>query len=989
MFRRTLLLALAAASLGAALLAWRYLHVGVAPESVAEAVAPRVLPPTPPASERLARIDARLRLPPDRRALAAIAEVRRLVRGGAPREAEAVYASGSWKITHDGELLGMLSAYPRFSALLALLDQWAAKEREQRGALKLGEKLEIRPELQKQLDRFDDGAAFEVLAAVDAKWRSRRASVGDLLAATEALAQLCAILPHDFAAADGLASRAFASLALARQLAPERTQRAEITLAFATGYWTHAREIAESLPRDEPLAAFVRGDLESLERVAVSGDSRDADFFHGARLARSRPSAEWVAWFGTLERKLARRTAVIGTGLALGDAASGDFAPELYAAVLLDQLRVPDDERPEAVLTQCDALSARFEEQARAYTGPFADAALYADAYRAACLSALYRKLAFFVETVDRPDAALALARSLPQDARPDLAALRDWTELVAGHDARGRDPELLAKAIARPGLALEQRWALLRRAVAPFAADDPRRGDLADAASTWLDSRADGRLFAGELARDVYRDPDLEEKLFAAAVDLDGVERAALVSQVAGFQRDWQPLWAMAGSSAYRVDERMAALAALERQTPLESVRLRIGYERLLVGNPEHEALRRQFARFLEHGLADRRAARNVLFPILAAHKDADLEATHLAGAIALLHLEDGNARAAWALVENRLAGNAVPSAATRAQIALGNLARAEEIARAALARDPSSLPAAAELASVLWESGRNAEAAELVAKAPRVVPDNERCWHLCRAFTRTFHGKPTAEVEVAFRELIDEQVDYALLRGTVDSYRTSAAAETAFALGNLIHFPDAAIEIHTESYKTLKQLRGEVEALAWLATRIPPEELAAAAPIFYLRGADELLWKLIDGPHPQGGSETWLLRAAAYVRAKHPTPTQHSALLEYFGAHQDSTDEQLGAALLGLLDAHALLERSRTETELSRAAYLLGSRAEGAGDFHGAMRLYQLALSSRQRTVGRDLAHEAVTRIDALDTSLDALEAERAPTRKLTAGR
>ncbi|MEX2206482.1 MAG: tetratricopeptide repeat protein [Myxococcota bacterium] len=991
MSRGAIVLVLVVAAMGAGgwLLATKYLRLGAVPESSAsgEEAARRALAPT--VSARLARLDARLRLPPDRRAIAAVAEIQKLVRGGEPKQAEVAYASGSWRVTHEGEMVGVLSGFPRFSALLALLDPWAAKQREQRGALKLGKETKIRPELQKQLDRFDDGAAFEVLAAVDAKWRSRRASAGDLLAATEALAQLCAILPNDFPATDGLASRAFASLALARQLAPERTQRAEITLAFATGYWTHAREIAEGLPWDEPLAAFVRGDLQSLERVAVSGDSRDADFFHGARLARSRPGAEWVAWFGTLERKLARRTAVVGTGLALGDAASGDFVPELYAAVLLDPLRVPDDERPEAVLTQCEALHARIEKKGRAFAGPFADAALYAGAYRAACLSALYRKLVYFVETVDRPDAALALARSLPQDARPDLEALRGWTELVARSEARARDPEAFAKAIAEPALAMEQRWALVRRAVAPFGADDPQRSDVADAASTWLDSRASGRLFAGELARDVYRDPDLEEKLFAAAVDLDGVERAALVSQVAGFRRDWQPLWAMAGSSAYRVDERMAALAALERQTPLEAVRLRIGYERLLVGNSENEALRRQFARFLEHGLADRRAARNVLFPILAGHKDADLESTHLAGAIALLHLEDGNARAAWALVENRLAGNVVPSAATRAQIALGNLTRAEEIARAALARDPNSLPAAVELASVLWESGRNAEAAELVAKAPRVVPDNERCWHLCRAFTRTFHGKPIAEVEVAFRELIDEQVDYALLRGTVDSYRTSAAAETAFALGILIHYPDAAIEIHTDSYKTLKQVRGEAEALAWVSTKIPGEQLAAAAETFYLRGADELLWKLIDHPHPQGGSATWLLRAAAYVRAKHPTPTQRSALLEYFRAHQETPEERLGAALLGLIDAHALLERSRTETELSRAAYLLGSRAEGAGDFHAAMRLYQLALTSKQRTLGRDLAHEAVTRINALDTSLDALEADRAPTRKLTAGR
>ena len=488
----------------------------------------------------------------------------------------------------------------------------------------------------------------------------------------------------------------------------------------------------------------------------------------------------------------------------------------------------------------------------------------------------------------------------MPERASPALAALRDWTELVAGDGARGSDAAELSKAIANPLLSMEQRFALARRAVARLAADDPARSDVADAAAAWLDSRASGRLFAAELARDVYRDPDLEERLFASTADLDGVEHAALVSQVAGFRRDWQPLWSMAGSDEYRVDERMAALAELEDQKPLESVRLRIGYERLLVRNADNEALRRQFARFLEE-LGDRRAARNVLLPILAAHEGRET-ADATAATIAQLHLEEGNARAAWALVEARLSGAAVQAAATRAQVVLGNLARAEEIARAAHARDPHSLAAAAELASVLWEARRNAEAAELVARLRTQGSDSDRCWHFCRAFARTLRGKPAAEVEAAFRELVAAQLDYPFLQGTIDTFHASAEVETAFALGNLMSFPETATEIHTASYKSLKRSRGEAEAIAWLATKIPREELGAAAATFYRRDADELLWKLIDDPDRQGGSATWLLRAAAFVRERYPAVAHRSALLEYFGAHQETPDEQLGAALVGL---------------------------------------------------------------------------------------
>jgi hypothetical protein len=288
-----------------------------------------------------------------------------------------------------------------------------------------------------------------------------------------------------------------------------------------------------------------------------------------------------------------------------------------------------------------------------------------------------------------------------------------------------------------------------------------------------------------------------------------------------------------------------------------------------------------------------------------------------------------------------------------------------------------------------VLWEAKRNAEAAQLIAKLPAGASDSDRCWHVCRAFARTFRGRPSAEVEAAFGELVAAQLDYRLLQGTIDTFHAAAEVETAFALGNHLKVPSAAHEILTASYKSLAQARGEAEALAWIATKIPREELGAAAPVFYERGADELLWKLVDDPDQQGGAATWLLRAAAFARERHPSVSHRTALVAHFSAPQTTWDGQLGAALLGLADARELLERAETEADLSRAAYLLGTRAEGANDLRAALRLYQLALTTRRQTPGRDLAHEAVTRITSRDVSLDALIAERAPAPTLRAKR
>lgn len=990
MSRRPVVLALVALALGATLLASKYLRWETEARRPA-APAARLRPLEPSVAERLARIDGRLRLPPDRRAMAAVGEIRRLVLGGPSPEAEASYASGSWKIAHEGEPIGVLSGFPRFSALLSLLDEWAARERAKPGAVQLVRDPEIRPELQGRLNRFDDAAAFEVLSEVDAIWREGRASVGDLLAATEALAQLCAILPRDLPAADRLAARAFASLALARQHAAERTLRAEITLAFATGYVTHARAIAERLPGEEALTAFIRADLAALERASRSSRSGHVDFLYGARLASARPIEEWIAWHEQLPRKRALQTAVVRTALEEPAVPAGQFVPELYATVLLTRFGVPLDKgrRTESVLTRCDVLSTRLEKAAQGQKGPFADSALYADSYREACVFALYRKLAFFLDGLKHPDAALELARSLPQGAGPDLETLRDWTELVAGDGASNRDAARLSKALANPLLGAAPHRALARRGVAALTAADPRRFDVADAAAARLDSRASGRLFAGELARDVYRDPALEERLYAATVDLDGVERATLVSEVASLRRDWEALWSMAESPAYRLDERMAALGALEQQKPIEAARVRRGYEDLLQGNPDSAPLRRQFARYLDEQLGNHRAARNVLLPILTALEADDPAADALAATIARLHLEDGDARSAWELLEPRLAGAAARSAATRAQIALGNLDRAEEIVRATVARDPYSLSAAADLSAVLWGAKRFAEAAQVIAKFPSGASDSDRCWSFCRAFVRTFTGKPSGEAEAAFRELVAARPGDPLLLGTVVTFREAAEAETAFALGHLIRSPGRILEIHTESYKSLKELRGQAEAVRWLATKIPGEKLAAAAKVYYSREADELLWRLVGDPDVQGGSTTWLLRAAAFVRERKPDPAHRAALAAYFGAHQKTADEQLGAALIGLIDEDALLAGARSEADLSKAAYFLGARAEGARDFHRAMRLYQLALASHHRTPGRGLAHQAVARIQGLHASLDVLAAERAPSAILASGR
>jgi hypothetical protein len=431
-----------------------------------------------------------------------------------------------------------------------------------------------------------------------------------------------------------------------------------------------------------------------------------------------------------------------------------------------------------------------------------------------------------------------------------------------------------------------------------------------------------------------------------------------------------------MAESPAYRLDERMAALAALEQQKPIESRALERGYEDLLQGNAESEPLRRQFARYLDERLGNHRAARNVLLPILAAQKDHGLASDALAASIARLHLEDGDANGAWALLEPRLSGMAASSAATRAQIMLGNLERAEEIARAAYARDPHSLAAAADLGAVFWGAKRHAEAAKVIAEFPSAASDSDRCWHFCRAFVRTFTGRPFAEPEAAFRELIAARLDPALLLGTIATFRSSAEAKTAFALGKLMS-DRSTHRGQGDRTRPGDARQGQSRALAGEGSRATgwPRR-----PIYRRQTASVEALPRSDVP---GGSAT-AARAAAFVREQ-ARPASRGA--RHTSARRRRRTNGSGP-LVGLIDAEALLA-THARRRSQRAAYFLGARAEGARDFRGAMRLYQLALASPQRSPGRRLAHQAVGRIQGLRTSLDVLASERAPAAVLASGR
>ncbi|HXZ86058.1 MAG TPA: hypothetical protein VEI82_11270 [Myxococcota bacterium] len=598
-----------------------------------------------------------MRLPPDARALHALGEISALLGGESPTPAEAAFASGSWMITQRGAQVGLLSAYPSFESILSLLEQWAEHERARPGAVSLARNPKPDAELARLLSTFDDAAAFEVLEKVDARWAKGRASVGDLLAASEALAQLALLFPNGSLAKDAVEARALGSLALAKTYAPGATLRIEAQIAHALDYGADARAAGAQLPESDPLRAFLFRDVPALERaVAQKSASPETLFLYGRALVLGSEPDEWIEWYQGLSKRQKWTASVAVAPVDVGSVPTGHGAANLYAAILLTRsgVSIPDAEGFDAPLLLCPQLGAAVAARAKGRPGRFADAAFERAAYEGACIAALRAKLTFYVDWLGDPASALALAKKLPREGAPELADLRSWTELVAG---RSRDLSALEKRLAQPStLAPSERDRLSGRALAllPLRMGSQAM-DVADSLARSLDSRPASREIASRLAMDVYRDSGLAEDLYGATSDAFGDDRPDLRAYLASFRGDLKTLWSIAESPDQPARILRDALRDLDVDP--DRPRLRAAYEAAIGKHPDDQTLRRDFATFLGKKLDDHEAAREELRAVLGTHPDG-LVADVIISEVARLYRLDKRYGDSWALVAPRLEG-------------------------------------------------------------------------------------------------------------------------------------------------------------------------------------------------------------------------------------------------------------------------------------------------------------------------------------------
>lgn len=928
----------------------------------------RLAPPTRPGSsqptiaglqpsveERLASIDGRFRLEPDRRALHAVVELERLLNAqDAPAEGALptrVYDAARWEIRIGERAVGTLPAMPAFHHLLDLLDARVNAASAQALGPKLASQSGAGDTDVERLGAFDDRAVFDRLARIDARWSAGKASVADLRQAAHALAELSLLLADDFELADFLHGRALAVLALARRHGHSEVVRAECMLALAMGYSSHAKSLEPALRAGDPLIAYMHRDVASLRSDASRSDKPEARFFYGSALSLQSNVVEWTEWLDSLGSD--------AWSLSLLRAFSNDpdlntsrWLPDLIIVRILQMLdlEISSDDTKE-VFSRADQLEAKLGRRASSFSGPIATPALYRAFYRALIFNAFAQKIDFYDRILSSRPALLELAHSLAQTPDADVAVVGQFAEMRARLEVDSPSTSRGWALFENPSvLGPEQRIQISYELARAIRVPSGEGQELADAAVALLDSRpkhlALGLWFAESISKDAGNLQRLQETLVAD----DVLNREPLRVELAAKRGDRDELWRLLDQDSLTPRARLRVLKEIQKLEGFDRERMIQHYEEEIARPETLYAAFEDYASLLSKENHHTEAQRVWKKFFDRAESFRGIEQAYATAEMAQELRLDGKPELGWKWLEPELDGYVghVLGEAVRTQVALGNLEQAEQIARRAVDRYPSNWPCIAQLASVLWRRGRFADAATLIARSP----DRSTSWassEVARYFA-TVHGETGGpEMVAAFKALVEQGFDYDFLEAIVDRLREQGKPEFAFELGNLIHDSDRQILLYTQSYKSLAQARGEAEALEWLGSVLPRSWLNKSPKIFYTAEAYELLWTLTADPgSDRDGQEAWLLRAAAHVRQKATNVERRAALLEYYANHDSTFSDRLGGALMGLRTGNDVLRSARNESELCLAASFLGLQAEMEARLEEAARLYQLALTT-----------------------------------------
>ncbi len=911
----------------------------------------------------------RYRLPPDRRALLALA-----LRAGSAEPAAAEMTAAGWQVALGDGRTAPLPDLASFADLLALV-------RESMPAAPAAAALEGADDPLP----FDAPALIQRLRSMDAK---RAVEPAARVFAARCYARLAFMAGARLAPADQLRARALLALVEAQAASGGRMAFEESMLAMSMGYSAHALELVATTPLPAAWSAYLRRDDAALETAAGRGDAEGmSDLLWLDRLAELDDMPRWQRQF---DRRFAatpsRQLPALLTGLQLSSFslryAISDWLPvhvlsEVSGAkrgTLHELAALIDSESLELVATASAAIGQRLGARPQAVFSRLAESGVAAwggvegTGLDRAALEGYYASLVAHALY----DRGRLIAKSRGSKLESDLYALQlggedpraqafrtwfvDYAALKFGEGdvavVRVDVPSYLVIGAEAYVDVIDQVFGYLTPAAGQEREHVERFARLVDARPTMRSELAD--MLEGRL----YRAHD-SMRLYESAVAVDPRDRYYAAAWIAVVRGRGDALAALVSDPKQGLEARRSALYALRDQAdPQVVAAVRAGFESLVRERPTDDDVHRAYARWLSKrkdyaallDVAKRwrfaPGARNDQF----AQDDADLYTAR-----AVLELGDPAAsrRIADPLVEGQYGfAYGVAFDAARAQ---GELDRMLELGRAAHDRYPNTKWIALMFAEALWATRHAGEAAKLLAELRPGLTPQEHADDFAPPFERQFRDDEAAAT-AAFDAYRDALARPDLAAGVAVGLHRLGNDRLAFALNQRIHSHGVdEVEIAMLDYAYAQGFGEPERGLASMRARVPQGMESAIMQIAYDQRRYELLW----GEIPTSFSDdevrwTWQFRAMAWAADGVRDAGQRAKLDEALAAGSGDRVVESSRMLLGLDPDEPLLARPMAQRDLCETAYLFAVKRLAAGEVEEGERWLQVVLNTGDYHVG-----------------------------------
>jgi tetratricopeptide (TPR) repeat protein len=920
-------------------------------------VKPRALPET---------VRGRYRLKPDRRLLAAVAEVARLVDGTELSPATAQLEANRWRILAGDQELGELSAFPGFEESTDLLVRHAQRlrSRSPRPAAEptSGGRAAALDRLRRSLDELDLAAILSAVSNLETPAPIAPADDPTIRAMVASLAWLAVSTPDELEQSDALLATAWAWLALERALDIRGNEGSEALLIWALGYEAAAARVSTALPSDDPIRLFVTGQEAALGRLgARSPENASVHFLRLALLTERGPIGRYRAALRESPFHGPATLALLGQEVHLRDPALGPKPGHDLAAAAFGEAHacasgeagaaVSDSTAVEGRTRDLEAAVARCSTRFRATPlGAPAVAAIY----RSAFYSGLYGEARFPLRHLASGPASLGFAARIAEPAAGTASELRHWLEargaVVGGSPEVLPLVELLESAPSLGSVLLHD----LAATIAGYVpTTDPLRRRAIPALFERLDTRPRHRTVAARVADRNLNSPWLFETFARSAAEAAPHRSEELPALVAQLREEVGRLREIAEDPAMPRYAQIVAVDALSRLDQVDDDYVRSRYEQMAVDSAERIS---PLVAFLEER-GDLAAAYAAVAAALDRDRDpGSLGWAYLRSEAARLKRRLGDAEAAWRMVEPALATGKEDALLEGAavQLALGRPERALELAQTSLWRYPDrSYEASALLARARWRLGDYTIAArELAASRNGIVEPWNR--FLPEAFTASFAEAPPADTERAFGELIAAGIAPNVLADVAIAFGKEGELATALRLlDRLPRFaPEWTVKIRLGVYDLVREKSGDDAANAWFRshhTRTHDDALT----LYQLRSYEQLLALFPNGDEGQSPSIVRVVKAAALLHLGETEGPRREGLAKEVEGDWGRKDFFVRAArfLLDQTDETPLLESVPDVDHLASVGWAMGIKAASERRFVDADGWFQVALESGQQ--------------------------------------